>query len=236
LIENAKIVLINRCMKRLGSNYSAPSPEGPIFQASRRYGVVDVETAATHGYHMPRVESGSVSNKSRNLTAKERELMFGVGNQPKDAQGRDVEASAGGCIGEAELKIAGGKKPETAIGLAQNVDTESYAISLKDPLLSKAFNAWSGCMKDRGYEYDSPLTAISDPRFQEMSEPSEREKRVAVADVHCKRETKLIEIWSKIEREAQSAMIRKNAKTLQLLQSFQAKEMQNARKVLSDSQ
>lgn len=234
LIEKARKILIDNCMENLGSVYSVPLPEKPIFQASRRYGVTDIKTAGIYGYHMPKASSGLGEDPGK-LSAKERMLLFGEGGQRQSSKVESAEIPSGGCSGEAESIIANNERPESAIAVAQRINSESFSTSLNDPRFIKANEEWSACMKKDGYEYDSPLTAISDPRFQEAREPTEEEKRVAVMDVKCKHNTKLLIIWSKIEREEQDVMIRKNSKTLQTLRDFQEKEIRNARQVLSDS-
>ncbi|MFE7273320.1 hypothetical protein [Streptomyces sp. NPDC057623] len=233
MIDKAKKILIDRCMEEFGSDYSAPLPGEPIVQATRRYGVTDMKTARTYGYHMPKASSGAGEDPGK-IAARERTLLFGSSRRAS-VEANGMEVPAGGCSGKAESIITTTQRPESAISVAQQINSESFTISLKDPLFVKANRRWSACMAERGYKYDSPLKAISDAKFQEADEPTEEEKRVAVMDISCKRETKLMEIWSGVERSEQDVMIRKHSNLLQELRAFQEVEIQNARQVLSKS-
>ncbi|MFI1366931.1 hypothetical protein [Streptomyces griseochromogenes] len=234
LIDKAKTVLIDRCMKAFGSRFIAPSPGKPVVQASRRYGVTETETAAAYGYHMPKV-ADRANRDPRNLTKEDRIFLFGESNGRSGGSGKADKLPPGGCSGEADAKISGDDTPDAIIALARGIDGGSFENSMKDPRWVKANKQWSACMMQRGYRYASPLEAISDPKFQEVGRPTEQERRVAVRDVQCKRESSLTEIWREIESADQEMMIRKHSKELQRLRSFQKAEVGRARRVLSDS-
>ncbi|MFI9393248.1 hypothetical protein ACIG53_20430 [Streptomyces bauhiniae] len=233
LIDKAKVILVNRCMRVFGSSYAVPAPAKPVAQASRRYGVTEHETAAAYGYHMPKVKR-STSKSSRNLTKKNELLLFGGrGGRPEWAK-RVPKVPPGGCSGEADAKISGGATPYPVIALARGIDSGSFVRAMKNPRWIKANESWSSCMAKDGHRYASPLEAIADAKFQEVDNPTAQEKKVAVRDVQCKRESHLIEVWRKIESVDQEAKISRHAAELQRLKSFQEAEVQRAHQVLAD--
>ncbi|WP_424861519.1 hypothetical protein [Streptomyces sp. MMS24-I29] len=226
-IQNAKIALVNKCLKDLGSDYSLPSMGDPVIQASRRYGIMDYETASKYGYHMP-PEEPRADGDANSLSADERRLIFGelVKGEPR---GR---VPSGGCYGEAESVINGPNVPDSAISFASQVNGKSFEDSLKDPRLVKINKKWARCMAREGYEYETPMQAVSDSKFQK-GDPGEEERRVAMADVNCKDATSLIEIWSEIESERQVGMIQENVDLLNRLKAFQNLQKRNALKVIT---
>lgn len=233
LIDRAKSDLINQCMRRFGSAYVDASPMEPIFQASRRYGITDLETAKDFGYHMPKVRKKANGHLPK-IGTKDRIILFGPGaDEKKSINGKKLPD--GGCSGEADSTISGGRIPESVISLAQTVDVQSFRDSQRDPAFISANKKWADCMAGSGYRYSSPLKAIADPVFQETSLPTEEEKRVAVKDVKCKISTNLMGVWSGIEGREQSRVISENSGRLSELKSFQKSEISRARKVLSMS-
>ena len=234
LIEKAKSVLISQCMSELGSDYVEPIPTKLASQASRRYGISDLATAGQWGYHMPKNAITQTNGGFKKLTEKDRTLLFGIDGTNKRSTA-DEKLPAGGCVGEANSTIAGEHVPDSAIAFAQNVDVASFKALQKDASFIEVSKRWSKCMSRDGYTYYSPLMAVSDSKFHEVSEVTEHEKKVAKTDMQCKLETELMDEWSEIEGREQKRMINERLDKLRELKDFQEREIETARKVLSDS-
>jgi hypothetical protein len=103
--------------------------------------------------------------------------------------------------------------PVPAIALQASLWTQT------DPRVTAASAAWSRCMALRGYHYVNPQQAV----FHNWpASPTAAETATAVADVTCKQQVNLTNIWLTVEAAYQTALIGQNIDTLAHLQaSFQ---------------
>ncbi|MFI8340221.1 hypothetical protein ACIF8W_09090 [Streptomyces sp. NPDC085639] len=178
---------------KAGGASAAASADGPAPSAAAEPVLSDAEWLAMTG-----------TTKDAGDTAQAKQAA------PSQVQGKDLPP--GGCIAESTRTITGGGEKLYA-DLAQDINGQSYKESLKDPRVTKVFAAWSACMKGKGYDYKNPLQANDDPKFA-VPTVSAEEIAVAGADVACKNETKLVDVWHAAEAQIQQKMI--NAKATEM--------------------
>ncbi|GIH17235.1 hypothetical protein [Rugosimonospora africana] len=228
-LGRARQVLTDTCMRRLGYD-TDPAAETVRFDQSaaidladhgvygnkRRYVLTDPAVAARYGYHLvstaTQVASGPRDPRRASApTMPEREALSGV-----DADGRPVTHNnngqpipAGGCVGAADHTLTGTGRAGEADPVSK-LDADSYQHSLRDPRVLAAFDAWSHCMTGRGYHLPGPLHA-SDAFGLDTHTVTPAEIATAQADVACKRQTRLTDIWFESEVAYQKTQIRQHA-------------------------
>jgi hypothetical protein len=134
----------------------------------------------------------------------------------------------GGCIGEADRRLAGLAPAGADPRLGNRLQLESFQVSKRDGRVRDAFRAWSACMRRAGYEYATPLTVAGDPQFA-GNRPSQREIAVARADVSCKASTNVIGIWFTVESAYQNAWIGQHATAMRACRDALAAQIRAAR-------
>lgn len=178
------------CMSGLG--FALPSlplrdTTGTAGLVGLRYGPSDPATAARLGYHLATTASAHAAPAQPPSTADERAAYFGTsGSGPR-----------GGCHGQAAASVAGAATLAES-PVAQQIKDQGYTESLTDPRVVHIVQAWSQCMKTKGYTYADPEAAYSDARWR-TSAASATEIRTAVADVACKQQTNLVGVWFAVE-------------------------------------
>ncbi len=235
LLDRAQIRLQETCVRRLSSS-DLPPREVPDASAavepSRRYGIVDMESAKRYGYQSPDTPSSTASLPRPNET--QAMLLSGrtsAGKALKTYKGHAVPE--GGCNAESRDAIYKDHDKEPGIAVAQQIDIDSYKRSLQDSRVSAAFSDWSRCMKRAGYTYESPMKVADDPEFADANY-SKRERSVAVADVTCKFEVRLPQTWIAVESAIQKKMIERRQSALTHLSESQKLMVQRARRVLAE--
>ncbi|MFD7897767.1 hypothetical protein [Streptomyces sp. NPDC059743] len=236
IIEKGKTKLVNRCMQERHMNYSVPDPVSPkdsITEPSRRYGISGKKLANLRGYHPPKTKE--VPEYPKKLTQIQRSVLFGTDDagNPATSELAKYNLPPGGCYGKAEAEINKGELPNSSISVARMINSSSFSDSLRHSAVRRVFKAWSECMSHQGYEYASPLDSVGDPKHYK-GEPTKSEIKTALTDIACKRETNLIQIWSDVERKIQSGLIRRNKEKLDVLRSFQEKQIANSRRVIRE--
>ncbi len=204
LFIRAQREAIRRCLARFGVE---ASEQGPIDEASlggaaaeRPIGITDARTVARWGYHRDpaSVEPGTRKGDDRGYdpTTRELELRQGV-----DAAGHSVEATdssgnalpEGGCDAESWRLVAGG--PDWDMLRGESLFSQAAERAEADPRLAAAWRAWSRCMAEAGYEYDTPWEANDDPRWWSAPKPSREELATATQDMVCRDSTELQATW-----------------------------------------
>jgi hypothetical protein len=241
--QEAIAILAAECMARFGVEVSVvdlnPGPLPDFHQSThtRLYGVFDREIAAEWGYGVPphwgEVWPYGVGESGRDLTEAEWFLYVGR-SQPEYANRALPEDQNGdplpedGCQGEADRTISGGL-PDPDLAVTNN---DSHAVAYRDERVEAAEEAWSDCMRARGFDYDS----VSEPGDRQWPEPAgEAEIATALADVDCKVETNLVGVWVGVESEYQERFIRDNWDALQELKHWLETVYRNSEQVLADA-
>ncbi|MFE6838378.1 hypothetical protein ACFVFI_26515 [Streptomyces sp. NPDC057705] len=203
-VGKAKDLLIGDCMKKAGYGQWHPAPElprmGPKTVTDWRYGIHDGELAKRRGYKPDEAEQAAY------------EAAVNVGAvDGTSAAGPDGKALQV-CIGEARTRIDAN---QAAYGEeAQKLGNEAFTRSKEDPKVVAAFQAWSSCMKEQGYDYKQPLDASDDQRFGGR-EVTPEEIATATVDISCRNRTQVAKIWWEAEVKLQTASLEKNAETLE---------------------
>jgi hypothetical protein len=224
LLARAQATLEERCMAAAGYHYVSPAPATAPTDAvsgmtDLRYGIHDAASARTDGYLPPSRNAAQDAAKGAairaanqappRLSAAEQHALYGTAPGASPSTGRSAgPVRAGGCIGQSQNALTGGA-PVIA-DLSQKVNNESYALSLHDPRVEKAFAAWSSCMGTAGYLYATPNDAVNHQSFS-RSGPSALQKATAVADVRCKQAHNVIGVWYAVDVAYQRSLIHASA-------------------------
>ncbi len=192
--DRARLLLVQRCMRRSGYAYPLP-PSLPEFlgRNEKRYTLADPGRAATVGYHDPEADERSRElGAEQDMTAAEEVVLNGP-------QG------GAGCNAEAVQQLGG-----TGVsGLVQSLSHEAYEQGLADSRVRQVSAAWSVCMRASGHEYADPPAANDDPAFATPA-ATEAEIAVATADLRCKRETNYIGVRAAVETAYQQRKVEEN--------------------------
>ncbi len=222
-IESAEQILTQRCLHSFGIDYEPPQQDtrSPA-PADRRYGLASADEAARLGYHP---DLGPLP-EAPGLTLS---LIHDVYKRQIVYKGKEVPAR--GCLGQSVAKLAKYDHPQAA-QIARRISTQSYEDALTEPSVQKGFGAWSACMEEAGFRYASPLQPLNDKAFK-GEDVSAKEKQTAAADVGCKEETGLLDIWFKAESALQQADIDKNTAVLKELRTAHRQRVEAARRVVA---
>ncbi|MEV7930551.1 hypothetical protein [Kitasatospora sp. NPDC088779] len=221
------------CMRRFDQDYPVPPQPAADSTAQqtysvliRRYGLADLQTARTWGYHLPRSDSGDANAATQPITLGQmsesaRTVLTAV--DPKT--GAKVAEFAGkalperGCQAELERLMptaAGGPGGPASggEGIVTDIKAQTFAESRTDANVVAANAAWSSCMKSRGYDISDPLHPAANLSSVDDPAPSAEEIDQAQADVACKHDTNLIGIWFAAESDRQNTLINRHADDL----------------------
>lgn len=233
-IESAQQILTRRCMRTYGIAYQPPKQAADeVKPADRRYGLSSASEAARFGYHpngdIPPDEEPALSKDALPVFYGKRGVAAGAGEK-LTYKGKEVPAD--GCFGQSVKQLSKQYDDPAGAAVAGRIATESYTDSLADPSVKAVFGKWSACMSKAGYRYGSPMDPLNTPAFQGRS-ISAKEKKTATADVRCKENTGLLDVWFKAESRIQKADIEKNTEALDELQTAHAKKAKAARRIVA---
>ncbi|MFD7699945.1 hypothetical protein [Streptomyces caelestis] len=213
-VADAQQRLTGQCMNRQGFAYW--EDRGLTLRESRpvRYVQDDVAWARTYGYG-GRIEAKSLRVHERNPNGTYRQglspsrraafdtaLDGGAGARMLTASlpgGGQTRKRVGGCTEEAERALYGDPAEWYRTGKVANGLNALYGEELrKDRHLTAAVRAWSRCMKEAGRPHEDPRAAREAVRADtarlgatRADEAFAAERRTAVADATCARETSL---------------------------------------------
>lgn len=224
LLSRAERRLIGACMKRYGLPYEEATVDPPGL-SDRRYGLADRVEAQNSGYHPPEFTGNETVKQAQ-------ESMPVLMGQVSSYQGKPVPS--GGCVEEAGRRVQGAPAPQDAVQAATEISRSSFEESRSDPGVRKVVSAWSQCMKSKGYSYPSP--ADSAAAFVEKAEVTREEKRAATADVSCKDETGLIDIWLRVETRIQEEELMPRRELLSVLEKRHRQQVEGATAILSSTE
>lgn len=214
-VTDAQQRLTKQCMKRHGFDYW--EDRRLTLEESRpvRYVQDDVEWARKYGYggridaKSQKVrESNPIGTYRQSLSASRRtafDIALDGGDDartltaPLPGGGGEIRKRLGGCTEEAERKLYGDPAEWFRTGKVATSLNSLYGEDLmKDRQLTEALGAWSRCMKKAGQPYKDPQAArdavrVNTSRLGETraDEAFTAERKTAVADATCARETSL---------------------------------------------
>ncbi|MEV6296398.1 hypothetical protein AB0M41_39650 [Streptomyces sp. NPDC051896] len=222
LIQSAEQKLEQTCLARYGISYSfVRQPE--THTADRRYGLSSPEEASAYGYHLPPGPTVPAPPPPPGMLT----VLRGEG---ATYHGKAVRK--GGCRAEAVERVEGRyARPDISAAAAAIADG-GYAQSMRQPAVVAVFRRWSSCMAaSGGYHYASPMDPLDVPAFAK-GRPGAREIPTAVADVACKRKTRLLPVWFGAEARIQAALIGERAGALAQLRRIHRAQVAAAKAVL----
>ncbi|GAA1182683.1 hypothetical protein GCM10009664_56050 [Kitasatospora gansuensis] len=239
-LTRAGAVLRKKCLQRFGLDYAirpADPPTGPRTFLDRRYGLTDQAEAAANGYHLGDRDPRTHPVHPPQFSAEQQQVLTGrlpgkTGADDSALQVNGVPVPLGGCYDEAKRALAGpGELGSSAV--ARQANFQTFKASLSVPQVTQAFEAWSGCMKDKGYSYPNPMDAIGDSRFLGDS-PTPPELQVATADVTCKQQVNLIDTWFAVETSLQKELIARQQADFTAALAAKTEQLAKADAVLRD--
>ncbi|SNB90865.1 hypothetical protein SAMN02745831_07182 [Streptomyces sp. PgraA7] len=107
---------------------------------------------------------------------------------------------------------------------------------MKDAAVIKVFGQWSDCMKKSGFNYKTPLDALSDSRFGDANQVTDLEISTAQADLKCRNQHKVTQTWFETEAKIQQAEIKKQLPALSAAKEENASATSKASEFLRNSQ
>lgn len=215
MLQRAVWQLTVECLERFGVEYTPP-PVHPTTQVlhSRRYGLLDFESARAWGYHggdptvdraVAEADAAEAAERDSGLVG---ELLFG----PSDTgAGLPPGVPNDGCLNEARRSLAQHNESYDE-NFLNRLANQALALAEQDERVQAAFAAWSACMAEAGFTYASPWDANNDQWMPEVV--TDHERLVATADVSCKHETNLVGIWSAVDAAYQERLIEQNTELL----------------------
>lgn len=209
-VTRAEHVLIDRCLRPFGLNLPPwQAPQGPGRTNERRYGITDLELARSRGYRSPPKPPDAETSQPATPPAVQA-VVTGQGRRTYAG----MKVPDGGCVGEARRALANGGEPAVDLDLPNRLATQTWEQSKQDSRTRRAFAAWSACVARAGFDYPDPLAALGDPMFS-TAEPTAEEIAIATADVRCKKETKVVEVWATVETAYQREAIEDDAESFE---------------------
>ncbi|MFJ9214318.1 hypothetical protein [Streptomyces sp. NPDC102264] len=238
--DRAQATLERACLTRFGLRWEGPGesaleigPRSISSERAARFGVVDRDQAARHGYHAP---PWSTRNpRVRALLAKYHhdtppdveKALYGLA---PEYGGRRVPE--GGCRAEAARQLMAGV-PQADRSLPNRLAEQAVAASAQDPRLAAVLRAWTSCMERAGHRYTSPETAAHDPRWKDEKPPTEAERSVALADVRCQEEIRYLPTLIDVTAQHQRELIGRHATELGRLKRLEETRARNVAEALS---
>lgn len=227
-VETAEDVLVGWCLRRQGIAWKPLHlPQGEADpNHRRRYGVMEPLIAERFGYHLP---PNTPETARRQRQHKDRARL------PMDVQlAAFGKTGTGGCWKKAHaslLRQAPG--PDTDRMYAHHRKT--LAASRKRAAVSRTVRAWKACMLAKGYRYDDPYEAGADKRWWNSRQPSPTELATAVADVACKKETRLVSVWARAEARLQREIIHTREAEFERAATAKRRQLAFAKCVLAEA-
>ncbi|MEV4040437.1 hypothetical protein [Streptomyces umbrinus] len=251
-ISDAQQRLIGTCMRRQGFKYW--EAERLSLEESRTLGYVldDVGWARKHGYGS-RIEAKETAARASNPNLAYRKSLSEQRRQAYDEaldEGIDAPVIAieipgggtlrkrmGGCVAESEKKLYGDPRAwfraEKAVGHLRSLYVPRV---LADQRFSAAQNAWSRCMNRAGYAYKDPgasrQSAVAQASRTAEPKAFEAERKLAVADATCARNTDLRPIGEERESHYVAQLRDRYGEALDTHSRLQHQALDRAKKIV----
>lgn len=244
-VSDAQQRLIKDCMARKGFTYH--EAERLSLEESRTFGYVsdDVDWARAHGYGSRiRAKHEQAKRANPNLAyrqslpaerrpAYDKALDEGVDAPELTAElatGGTVRKRVGGCVAESEKQLYG--DPEAwfrAEKTAMSLQPLYVPRVMADRRFTTALTAWSQCMARAGQPYKDPAEA----RRAANALAFEAERKLAVADATCARDTRLRAIGKELESKYVDALRGQYGEALDTYARLRLQALAHAAKVVA---
>lgn len=234
VVSEAWSTVFHQCMRSFGFAQEAAGPDQAreLQGNSRLYGLVDLDHARTEGYTNPLIDRQPSMPGAPVPELPQEWYAVARGHIVSFAE---REVPEGGCIAEAHRTLSAGAPAGADLPLADRLAGDAYIRAEQDSRVRAAIAAWRDCMTAKGYNYADPWQANNDGTWSATppeQRPSDREVLVATADVECKIEVDLIDIWASVHIAYELLLIEQNAEALTLIKEYREVELANALAVL----
>ncbi|MBD0711129.1 MULTISPECIES: hypothetical protein [unclassified Streptomyces] len=236
-VDTALRTLQTRCMSEYGLTVDLPRPGAnppPYSNAvsiERRYGLSDRAQAQKYGYGLPKELTRSLESAEEGLSDIEVEVLtgrkkpefappagatgakgadghFGGVPEPARAEHNGKKLHEGGCAGWSKRRL---KVNEGDAGFVSGLASTSLSESRPLKPVEKALKSWSACMKDKGRKAADPYRAMEQGYADGNGDGTTKNAiELALDDIDCKEQTRLIEVWFKEESAVQKRLIEEN--------------------------
>jgi hypothetical protein len=224
-LANAQDLLTHECMQARGYDWEIIERPTDLkdLRNRRRYGVIETDIAQQFGYHVP----------AGLLTPLDLEQRYAHRESGLSENQTEAALGAGGCAREAVTRIQPDESPD--LDLLQHLSRASLGDSQTEPRVAEVMRAWRNCVRDMGFDYQDPFAAMSDSRWwaEGSTEASSQEIAVAVADVRCKEQTGLVEVWHAAEVQVQEEGIQRHSAYFQEIGAAMEEELAAANAALA---
>ncbi|MCS7475881.1 hypothetical protein ACFFQW_00020 [Umezawaea endophytica] len=217
-LGRARVAMTRECMRGAGFDFPPAEERVDVGLTSwneRRYGITDEALAAVDGYGL-----GARDPAARPSTPRP---------EPTPEQRAALEG-ADGCIERVEAGQGRDEPSGVDRELPLRLANESFTRSRGAPRVRAVVEAWSECVRARGFDSTDPLALASDDRFAGPVTPAE--VAAATADVECKRSTNLVGTWFAEERSIQRDLVAANRAALASVREANAADVDRARRAL----
>lgn len=231
-VDTALRTLQTRCMSEYGLTVDLPRPganpppHSNAVSIERRYGLSDRAQAQRYGYGLPKELTRSLESVEQGLSDIEVEVLtgrkkpefappegakgsqghFGGIPQPARAEHNGKKLHEGGCAGWSKRRL---KVNEEDAGFVSRLASTSLSESRPLKPVQKTLKSWSACMKDKGREAADPYRAM-EQGYADGDGTTKNAIELALDDIDCKEQTRLIEVWFQEESAVQRRLIEEN--------------------------
>ncbi|MGX1365815.1 hypothetical protein RKD19_001174 [Streptomyces canus] len=253
-IDTALRTLQTRCMAEYGLTVDLPRPgmnPPPYSNAmsiEARYGITDRTRAEKYGYGLPKELTRSTEAVDKGLSGVEVEVLTGRTKPeflpPKDAEGdgpyftgadsgparaeyQGKKLHKGGCAARSKQQL---KLNESDAGYVSQLASTSLSESRSRKPVKKVIKDWSACMKKQGRSAADPYRAM-EQGYANGDGTTEDAIELALDDIDCKEQTRLIEVWFKEESAIQKRLIEENKDQLAAVKTRLSKALAAAKAV-----
>jgi hypothetical protein len=222
-VDRARYLLVQECARRFGADLPIRQPGARRLPDAERYGLADEGKARTWAYSADGPPPDAVPWEVA-IDSKSRAFLIVNGVDPQGRPAGVAGLAAGGCRSGADRVLGQGTAPD-ARNPTPDLDDRAWRSSLQDPAVQSAATAWKRCMARAGHSYDNPVEAPyyhwSEKRVAANPHPSEEqrrngipptdaERRAALDDVRCKRESGFLRTWVAADAAWQRRLVAEN--------------------------
>lgn len=245
------------CMKRAGFEYPPYAVFQPVSETTGSFGgfapKLTVTWAELHGYEGrismredPRLDPGAATDAYlATLTEGERDRYRATLNDEgsplvtlKLPDGTEVGAYSAGCVAEGRKAVYGSVRAYLRLFYYPQQVARFGEEALADGSVRDALSRYAACMRDAGYEVESPSEAadLAEQRFGGTrsvgSEPSDEERAMAVADARCQEASRFHEALDAALVRAASGWLKDHEGEILALADLQRDALARAEEIL----
>ena len=252
-VARAETALTQKCMAQFGYDFKPEMDfdkyaESFVESDARLYGITDPVVAKVYGY-LPAPGTAGLPNANAALAGPNFNLVL-TGAKDGEAPTADVlstspgtlggtEIPAGGCLGDARLKVTGnvsGNAPDSA-ALGWELRNEAWQAAMQDAKVTAAKEAWATCMAKDGYTgidpIDGPEESSGLGEDGTFNPASESEVKQALVDIECKRTTDWVKTANAVHVDYALRAINENQLALEESKNFYDNALKNAYDVIA---